>query len=179
MNAIMPRPERQRHIIGYIVGISIFAVILPSIIYLLSKTGYAISTIPVLSAYAVRMAIAAVLIIIGLIFAIWSNIDLFRKGKGGPADIFNVEISPRSKRLVVAGVYKYTRNPMVFGINALYFGIAFLVNSLASLIFCLGFYVFMVIYLKLTEEKRLLRDFGDDYRNYKKKVPMIIPFIKL
>ena len=178
MNSAMQRIEKQRHIIGYTVGISIFAVIIPSIIYLVSRTGYHIAATPILTSEIVRYAISSVLFAVGLIFAIWSNIDLFKRGKGGPADIFNVEISPRSKKLVVAGVYKYTRNPMVFGVMSLYFGVAFLANSPASLIFCLGFCVFMIIYLKLTEERRLLKDFGEDYRNYKKKVPMIIPFLK-
>jgi protein-S-isoprenylcysteine O-methyltransferase Ste14 len=33
----------------------------------------------------------------------------------------------------------------------------------------------MVIYIKTFEEKRLLKDFGDEYLAYKKNVSMIFP----
>ena len=35
--------------------------------------------------------------------------------------------------------------------------------------------ILVFIYLRKSEEKRLLKDFGDEYEEYKKKVPMIFP----
>jgi protein-S-isoprenylcysteine O-methyltransferase Ste14 len=116
-------------------------------------------------------------LIVGVIFAIWSNIDLLRIGKGGPTDIFNIAISPRTKKLVISGPYRYTRNPMVFGMNSIYFAIAVYLNSLISLIFVILFLLVITIYLRLAEEKRLLKDFGNEYLEYKRNVSMIIPFL--
>jgi protein-S-isoprenylcysteine O-methyltransferase Ste14 len=106
---------------------------------------------------------------------IWSNIFLFTIGKGGPADGFNISISPRSKKLVTTGPYRYSRNPMVFGAFSLYTSLGIFLNSVICLIIILIFVFFIIYYLRLSEEKRLLKDFGDEYLDYKNKVPMIFP----
>ena len=174
----MKRHEKYRHVVGYIVGISIFIIIIPSLIYFISQIENSFFSIQIINSYFIRFPIFVILFIIGLIFTIWSNIDLFKIGEGGPTDIFYIEISPRSKKLVISGPYRFTRNPMAFGINSIYFGISFFVNSLASLILCSIFLLVVILYLKQTEERRLLKDFGDEYRDYKKRVSMLIPFLK-
>lgn len=47
-----------------------------------------------------------------------------RIGKGNPADGFNAAIGERTKNLMTEGIYKHTRNPMLFSVFALYIGIA-------------------------------------------------------
>jgi len=172
----MKNNDRNRHIVGYIVGVLVFMIIIPFTVYKISQIGHNFLKISIINSEILKLVIVTFLFSVGLIFTIWSNIDLFRLGKGGPTDVFNVDISPRTKKIVVTGPYHFTRNPMVFGVNSVYFAIAFFINSLASLIFCLFFLFVMILYLKLTEEKRLLKDFGDEYRDYKKRVSMIIPF---
>lgn len=171
----MNRSDVKKYLLGYVLGIVVFLILIPSIIYLTSL----ISSLP-LGGNApiiklIRYSVATVLSATGIVFAIWSNIDLLIVGKGGPADLFNKAISPRSKKLVTNGPYRYTRNPMVFGMNALYMAFAIFLNSLSALLFCLFFLAAIILYLKLTEERRLLKDFGDEYRDYKKSVSMIIP----
>lgn len=167
-----------RYIVGYIIGIVIFIILIPALIYFVSQIDHDFFRMSIMGSNFIRLVFIALLLGVGLIFTIWSNIDLFRIGKGGPTDFFNVEISPRSKHLVVTGPYRYTRNPMVFGVNSIYFAFSFIINSLASLIFCILFVFVVILYLKLTEEKRLLKDFENEFRDYKKRVPMIIPFTK-
>ena len=174
----MLKHEKNKLIIGYVVGFLIFVITIPSLIYLVSRIEYDFFKIPVIGSIVYRLILVGILFIIGMTFVVWSNIDLLRIGKGGPTDVFNVKISPRSKKLVVTGPYRYTRNPMVLGINSIYVAIAIFINSLGSLIFCLLFLFVIIIYLKMTEEKRLLKDFGDEYSDYKKRVSMIVPFRK-
>lgn len=174
----IPEKEKSRHIIGYIIGFSIFILAIPAIIYSIPRIEHGFFSRPIINSAIILLFPATILFLIGLIFTIWSNYDLFKKGRGGPTDVFNIEISPRSKKLVVTGPYRYTRNPMVFGVNSMYFAIALMVNSLASLFFCSSFLIIIIVYLKQTEEKRLLKDFGDEYYNYKERTPMIIPFTK-
>jgi len=111
-------------------------------------------------------------------FVIWSNIFLLLKGKGGPTDIAGISISPQTKKLVIAGPYKYTRNPMVLGIHSTYISIAIYLNSLGCLIVLIIFFFMIVKYVVVAEEKRLFNDFGADYIKYKENTSMIIPFLK-
>ncbi len=175
----MRKQGKNRHIMGYIVGILIFGVIIPFLIYFIPQIGHPIFKIQIMNFDIIRFIIIIPLFVVGLAFTIWSNINLLKIGKGGPTDVFNIEISPRSKKLVTTGPYRFTRNLMVFGVNSIYFGIAFFANSLLSLLFCISFLFVIVLYIKFTEEKRLLNDFGDEYLDYKKRVSMIIPFKNL
>ena len=47
----------------------------------------------------------------------------------------------------------------------------------ALIIVLIIFLGLIIIYLKAVEEKRLLKDFADEYKRYKKKVSMIIPWL--
>lgn len=172
----MRKFEKDKLIIGYIVGFLLFVIIIPFLIYFISQIEHSLFKTPILNSTIFRLAIVITLFVLGLIFTIWSNFALLKIGKGGPTDVFNIEISPRTKILVITGPYRFTRNPMVFGMNSIYFAIALVVNSLVSFVFCLSFFLIFIFYLKMTEEKRLLRDFGNEYRDYKKRVSMIFPF---
>lgn len=93
-------------------------------------------------------------------------------------DAFNVSISPRSQKLVTTGPYKYCRNPMVFGTICVYISISIYVNSLHDLVVILLIIPFFILFLKLSEEKRLFKDFGEEFLVFKSKVPMLVPFTK-
>lgn len=173
----MHKKEILKHIIGYGIGSLVFIILIPYIIYVFSVTELLILNSVLFVPDLIKYMISIPLFIIGSIFAIWSNVDLFKIGQGGPADLFNIKVSPRTKKLVVIGSYKYTRNPMVFGMNSIYYSIAFFLNSIDSLLFVSLFLLLIVFYLKYAEEKRLLKDFGKEYLAYKKKVSMIIPRI--
>jgi protein-S-isoprenylcysteine O-methyltransferase Ste14 len=129
----------QKHILGYILGTLVFLTVIPFIIYLTSLISSGSLGLNVFPMKLIGFSLATLLAGTGMIFAIWSNIDLLIIGKGGPVDFFNRPISPRSKKLVTKGSYHYTRNPMVFGMNALYIASAIFRNSLLSLLFCLIF----------------------------------------
>ena len=167
--------ETARYIIGYIFGFTIFIVLIPFGLYKLSQLDYFLIGRVLFCSDILRYIISSLIFIVGVYFAIWSNIFLFEIGRGGPVDAFGVSISPQTKKLVTIGPYRYSRNPMVFGAFSLYVSIVLCLNSIIGLICIIAFLVAMIIFLKLSEEKRLLRDFGDEYINYKKKVPMIFP----
>ena len=100
-----------------------------------------------------------------------------RIGKGNPADGFNATIGERTKNLMTEGIYKHTRNPMLFGVFTLYIGISLLTNSYAALVFPAIFSAYMSWHVKKFEEPRLLLAFGDEYERYLRKTPMIVPFL--
>jgi protein-S-isoprenylcysteine O-methyltransferase Ste14 len=164
-----------RYIAGYVLGISIFLILIPYSLWYLSSTGYYFFKIPIILNNYARLIGSTLLFLIGSIFVAWSNIFLLVKGQGGPTDIAGISISPQTKKLVTEGPYKYTRNPMIFGTNSIYISIAIYLNSLGCLIVWIIFFLVIVKYVVPIEEKRLLRDFGAEYIRYKENTSKIIP----
>ena len=174
----MERKGLVRHLLGYILGISTFAVLIPLGLYKVSAAFDARLRTGLINNLTLRAIVSSPIFVIGLIFTIWSNVDLLRIGKGGPTDFFNVAVSPRTERLVIEGPYRYTRNPMVFGMLSIYFALAIYMNSLPCFVLLIAILPLVVLYLKRTEERRLYKDFGKEFVQYKRQVAMIIPLLK-
>jgi protein-S-isoprenylcysteine O-methyltransferase Ste14 len=164
-----------RYVIGYLAGFLLFFVIIPLALYAVSRTFDHYAMIKIIAHDLARVLVALLFLLIGLVFVIWANVSLFLSGKGGPADAFGVAVSPRTKCLVVNGPYRYTRNPMVFGALACYVATSLYLNSLICLALLCILIPLGILYIRIYEEKRLLRDFGEGYMNYTKSVSMILP----
>ncbi len=80
-----------------------------------------------------------------------------------------------TRKLVVVGVYRHVRNPMISGVVAILLGEAVLLGSPPLLIWCLLVFVINIVYIPLSEEPGLARRFGDDYRLYQQNVPRWLP----
>lgn len=80
-----------------------------------------------------------------------------------------------TKKLVVRGIYRYVRNPMISGVFCILLGEGLLFSSKSLLIWFAVFVVGNLIYMPLFEEPGLERRFGEDYVQYKKHVPRWIP----
>jgi protein-S-isoprenylcysteine O-methyltransferase Ste14 len=79
------------------------------------------------------------------------------------------------QRLVVQGVYRHVRNPMMSGALFVLLGEAALTGSMP--LFC--WFAFAValnaVYIPLVEERGLVRRFGEEYLTYKRNVPRWVP----
>ena len=82
----------------------------------------------------------------------------------------------KSGTLVTRGLYRVVRHPLyTFGLLFIWLTPTVSQNSLTV-------YIGATIYTLIGayfEERKLLRDFGDDYAAYKKKTPMLIPGLML
>lgn len=81
-------------------------------------------------------------------------------------------------RVIGTGVFSYMRHPMYLAALLFYIGLIFITLSLVSLIFwaCIViFYNNIATY----EEKQLENKFGQEYMDYRKKVPKWIPRLRL
>lgn len=65
---------------------------------------------------------------------------------------------------------------MTLGTVVAYFGVAILVGSYSALLAVVLFFLMLLVYLKLIEEKELELRFGQEYLEYKKNTPFILPF---
>jgi len=168
----------KRMILGYIVGGLLVIVLVPSIIYIITSLFDNVYRFEIIRNPIIKWIIIIILLITGLIFGIWSVIIQNTIGEGGPVEIGNIEISPKTKNLVVSGPYKNTRNPMLFGTFLIYLAFAIFINSITSVVIVCAIFVFMLTVVVKMEEKRLLKDFGNQYEEYRKKVSMFIPWFQ-
>jgi len=88
-------------------------------------------------------------------------------------DEYKISDLEEKNKLVFSGAYRFCRHPVYF------FTILFLGLRPAMSVFYLVFFICSVVYFNigsLLEEKRLEKLLGEDYIEYKNKVPGIIPF---
>lgn len=89
---------------------------------------------------------------------------------------FIKERSSNSPKFIKRYLYKIIRYPMMLG-----FLIAFWFTpkmSLGHLLFAILSTAYIFVAVKYFEEKDLLNELGEDYKQYKNEVPMLFPFTK-
>ena len=110
-------------------------------------------------------ALGFAMVAAGVAIYAWCLWDFATFGRGTPAPI------DAPKKLVVRGLYRYTRNPMYVGVLATVLGwaLAYRVTALVPYALLLGvcFHTFIVGY----EEPHLRRTFGSEYDTYRARVP--------
>lgn len=80
-----------------------------------------------------------------------------------------------TRELVSSGAYRYVRNPMKTGLLFVLAGEALSARSLALAAWFAAFALANVVYIRLHEEPRLQRRFGERYREYCARVPRWCP----
>jgi len=75
-----------------------------------------------------------------------------------------------SSSLVMTGIYAYSRNPMYVGFLLFLIAVAIVVANIVALVF-LPLFVLAMNYLQIQPEENALEDlFGEEYRQYRKRV---------
>jgi protein-S-isoprenylcysteine O-methyltransferase Ste14 len=127
------------------------------------------------SAPAISVALSAlVLLLIGLgLLLMVATIRLFvTVGKGTLAPW-----NP-TRRLVVRGVYRHVRNPMISGVFLVLLGEAVLAASLRLFCWFVVFIIANTVYIPLAEEPGLVKRFGEEYEVYRRNVPRWVPRLR-
>ncbi len=158
---------KPRDLLGYLLGLALFVVLIPLLMWRLSG--------PVHPGPA-RLVCFILLAAAGLALSVWSIVYMNTVGKGNPMDAFNHEVAPRTVNLMTDGPYRICRNPMLLGVIIYYLGLLICLGTWkAAAVFALWFAVMMVQVNR--EEKRLEADFGEEYLAYKNSTRKLIPFI--
>jgi len=102
--------------------------------------------------------------LIGLVIMLKCIVRFATEGKGtlSPAD--------QTKELVLGDLYRYSRNPMYVGVLLILIGEGIFFTSLTLIAYALVTYAGFDLFIKLVEEPRLKKDFGDGYEAYCEKV---------
>ena len=83
----------------------------------------------------------------------------------------------KTEKIVSTKIYSVIRHPQYFGGVLAHIGISFMLSSLFSLIFT-PLVILLNLLVAWKEEKELIKEFGETYKNYKENVPMFIPKLK-
>jgi protein-S-isoprenylcysteine O-methyltransferase Ste14 len=106
----------------------------------------------------------AIVFVIGVVIMLDCIISFAVKGRGtlSPAD--------PTKRLVITGLYRFSRNSMYIGVMMILIGEAIFFKSVNLWIYLLVVFTGFNIFILLYEEPRLRRDFGEEYNRYCQKI---------
>jgi protein-S-isoprenylcysteine O-methyltransferase Ste14 len=94
--------------------------------------------------------------------------------KGVAETTLKVAETHRPVRIVTTGVYSIVRHPQYLGGLLAHIGFYFLLSGLYSLL-STPLIVTLVYLISRKEEKELTKEFGEEYLDYKKKTPMLLP----
>ena len=159
----------KSHIFGYLLGLVIFVIGIPALMWLVSDRAW-----PYVPDSVVLCVIGVLFAVCGLALSIYSIIYMRIVGKGNPFDAYGHELAPRTMNLMTGGPYSLCRNPMLVGIYLYDTGILVWLWSVLPLLIFLVEVIFLTLQVK-SEEKRLEKDFGQDYLDYKKRVGRYYP----
>ena len=87
-----------------------------------------------------------------------------------------IDIKIKSNRLATGGVYALVRNPIYSAFLFICTGVLLFCRNLYVLFLLPLFWLYLTVFMKLTEEKWLTERFGDEYGAYCKRVNRFIPW---
>jgi len=111
--------------------------------------------------------IGVVILVLGFLLIITANFHLLLVGKIG---LTNREPFHVPSTLVTSGPYRYSRNPIYFGVVLILFGVTIMTASLTILLCTIGLFLFFRKTFVVWEEIKLEERFGEEYLEYKRKV---------
>ena len=114
--------------------------------------------------------IAGAMILIGGAFIVWKSFQSFDSA----AFIGMTKEGQAGGALLTGGLYNYVRHPMYFGTLLLFVGAFLWRQDLLMLVFSAISIAYLFIGSR-NEEKKLVRQFPDEYPAYKSSTPAIIP----
>jgi protein-S-isoprenylcysteine O-methyltransferase Ste14 len=116
--------------------------------------------------------IAAALFAIGMAIYGWCVWDFASFGRGTPAPI------DAPKKLVVRGLYHYSRNPMYVGVLTTILAWSVLYLSAEIALYAAVVATAFQLFVRLYEEPHLAREFGAQYAAYCERVGRWLPHLR-
>ena len=153
--------KKFREITGYVLGGLLFVLLIPAVMWFASGRP-AVTYVSVL-----RVSVAALMMLGGLAMSIWTIVYMRQRGKGNPMDAFGHEVAPRTQHLMTDGPYRINRNPMLTGTLLYLAGFVVLLCTWQAALVWLLFLAIMMVQV-ISEERRLHRDFGQEYDTYRR-----------
>jgi protein-S-isoprenylcysteine O-methyltransferase Ste14 len=112
---------------------------------------------------------------IGLVL-IYFGLMIKKRSREYSADVDNYLniVYPEKSRLITKNVYKYIRNPQYLARGLISIGFGFIANTLSAVIVGLIHFLSYIAIIP-AEDNELGKRFGDEFKKYRKEVPMLLP----
>jgi len=120
-------------------------------------------SLPATAIGSLRWPIAGVLVLLGVALMTAGIRNFSRAGTPVPTNV-------RTRVLVTSGIHARSRNPIYVGMFLIYIGIGLAARSPSILAFFVPLAIVMRYGVVAREEAYLERCFGDEYRDYKRRV---------
>lgn len=167
----VPRVE-HRQLISYM----LIFVIVPVVTFTFGRWLDVTLSLPRYPPFPFNLIIGFSVFFSGLALGIKSTRLLYKVGLGLPWG--GVRREAKTTRLVKTGPYAYTRNPMVLGYSMLPFGMGVMFRSMGMAIPITAVTLLVnIVLVKTREEPSLESRFGEEYCEYKRGTPFLIPDI--
>jgi protein-S-isoprenylcysteine O-methyltransferase Ste14 len=138
--------------------------ILPILYLMLTLPDDALYQVPAQFNYVMRVG-QLVSVVLLVVAALQTDLLSF----AGLRQLFEEE---KTGRLITGGLYRFVRHPLyTFGLLILWLSPNMSVNTFVVYL-ALTLYILIGIYF---EERKLLREFGQEYAEYRSRTPMLIP----
>ncbi len=115
------------------------------------------------------LGIGIALLTLGVAVYVWCVWDFATRGAGTPAPI------DAPKRLVIRGLYSYSRNPMYVGVLIAILGWTAVFGSVDLLLYAAAVGTLFHLRVVLYEEPHLRGEFGDEYETYRASTNRWLP----
>src|SRR5262249_43061703 len=104
-----------------------------------------------------------VLVMAGFLLRVWAAYHFYKHQ-------MQVIVLHAQQTLVTSGPYRYSRHPLYLGGNIfIFYGFALFLGSISALIL-ITLHLPIIEWMARREERQLEARFGDEYREYKKRV---------
>ena len=113
----------------------------------------------------IRLKILGILLIV---FCLYLNYSAKRMSK-----LFDMVTE---NKLITTGVYSIVRNPVYSAVLLMCTGAVCVVNNIILFVIPIICWIYMTVFLMVTEEKWLIKLYGQEYLEYCKKVNRCIPW---
>ena len=170
----MKRPKiERRHLVIYL---SIF-IIIPTVTLLLGRYIDRVLGLPRFPSFPLNMFLGVYTMILFVNIGVKSTRELYEKGSGLPWGEAKRDV--RSSNLVTSGLFSYTRNPMILGYSFLPFSMGLIFQSLGMALSVTPIVLLLnFVILRIREEPGLFYRFDEDYLEYRRSTPILIPRLK-
>ncbi len=118
-----------------------------------------------------NLVLGGLLSVAGWLLGAWTVYVQFTLGRGTPVPLM------ATQKLIVQPPYRYCRNPMALGAIVMYLGVAALFGSIGAAALVLLGAAILLTYIKRIEEKEMELRFGQDYVEYRRRTPFLIPYL--